>query len=208
MAPIEPTEPREGGLDSSELVLRLRIRQQQNLAELGVRALKGATLAELLDDAARLSAAGLEAEFCKVLEYVPSENRLLMRAGVGWDKGLVGTASVGADLASPSGYALRTGKPVISNHLQSEERFRTPELLAAHGVRRAINVVMQGDGPPFGVLEVDTRSEGEFNEDDIPFLQGAANILGMAIERQRHEQALKAALKRARSYSSRRSIIG
>jgi two-component sensor histidine kinase len=202
MAPIEPSEPvvevppRKGGAGSNQRALRLRIRQQQNLAELGVRALKGAPLAELLDDAARLSADGLEAEFCKVLEYIPSENRLLMRAGVGWDKGLVGTASVGADLASPSGYALRTGKPVISNHLQSEDRFRTPELLADHGVRRAMNVVMQGDGPPFGVLEVDSRSEGEFGEDDISFLQGAANILGMAIERQRQEQALKAALER------------
>jgi two-component sensor histidine kinase len=203
MAPREQKEPvvetpahADGGAGDSEHALRLRIRQQQNLAELGVRALKGESLAELLDDTARLSADGLEAEFCKVLEYVPSENRLLMRAGVGWDEGLVGTASVGADLASPSGFALRTGKPVISNHLQSEERFRTPELLATHGVRRAMNVILQGDGAPFGVLEVDSRSEGEFSEDDISFLQGAANILGMAIERQRREQALKAALER------------
>jgi GAF domain-containing protein len=120
----------------------------------------------------------------------------LMRAGVGWHDGLVGVASVGADLASPAGFALRTGEPVISNHLESEERFRTPELLAAHGVRRAINVILQGDGAPYGVLEVDSRSEGEFAEKDIAFLQGAANILGMAIERQRHERGLKAALER------------
>ncbi len=112
---------------------------------------------------------------------MPSENRLLMRAGVGWDEGLVGVASVGADIQSPSGYALRTGRPVISNHLESEERFRTPELLAAHGVRRAINVILQGDGAPYGALEVDSRSEGEFTESDIAFLQGAANILGLAL---------------------------
>jgi hypothetical protein len=36
---------------------------------------------------------------------------------------VVGVASVGADLASPGGYALRTGKPVISNHLENEQRF-------------------------------------------------------------------------------------
>jgi two-component sensor histidine kinase len=119
-----------------------------------------------------------------------------MRAGSGWDQGLVGTASVGADSASPAGFALRTGKPVISNHLGSEERFRTPELLASHGVRRAMNVILQGDGAPFGVLEVDSRSEGEFGEHDIAFLQGAANLLGMAIERQRQERALKMALER------------
>jgi len=82
-----------------------------------------------------------------------------------------------------------------SNHLEHEERFRTPDLLKAHGVRRAINVILQGDGAPFGVLEVDSRSEGEFSDRDIAFLQGAANILGMAIERQRYERSLRQALE-------------
>jgi hypothetical protein len=97
--------------------LRLRIRQQEILAELGVAALKGTPFAQLLDDTVRLSAEGLEAELCKALEYFPADNRLLMRAGVGWHEGLVGVATIGADLESPSGFALRTGKPVISNHL-------------------------------------------------------------------------------------------
>jgi two-component sensor histidine kinase len=115
---------------------------------------------------------------------------------VGWQAGIVGVATVGADLESPSGFALRTGKPVISNHLENEQRFRTPELLLEHGIRRAMNVILQGDGSPYGVLEVDSRSEGEFSEHDIAFLQGAANILGMAIERSRYERNLKTALDR------------
>ena len=175
--------------------LRLRIRQQEILAELGVVSLQRTGFTELLERTVQLAAEGLEAELCKVLEYIPEDNRLLLRAGVGWDPGLVGTASVGADLESPSGFALRTSKPVISNHLEHEERFRTPDLLKAHGVRRAINVILQGDGAPFGVLEVDSRSEGEFSEHDIVFLQGAANILGMAIERQRYERSLHNALE-------------
>lgn len=171
-----------------------RLRQQELLSALGVTALRGSQLQELLDEAVRVCADGLNAELCKILEYHPPENRLLMRAGFGWREGLVGVATIGADMASPSGYALHTGKPVISNHLENEERFRTPELLLVHGVRRAINVILQGDGAPYGVLEVDSRSPGEFSEADITFLQGAANILGMAIERQRREGALKAAL--------------
>ena len=59
-----------------------------------------------------------------------------------------------------------------------------------------MNVILQGDGQPFGVLEVDSRWEDEFVEHDLAFLQGAANILGMAIERERHERNLKAALER------------
>jgi two-component sensor histidine kinase len=80
--------------------------------------------------------------------------------------------------------------------LDIEERFRTPELLLQYGVRRAMNVILEGDGSPFGVLEVDSRSEGEFSQSDIVFLQGVANILGMAIERQRMEANLRSALDR------------
>jgi len=192
---IEPS-PQGDAPDLTFRALRQRIRQQEILAELGVKALQGASFDELLTDTARLTAEGLRTEFCKVLEHIPSENRLLVRAGVGWSPGIVGVASVGADLASPAGFALRTGKPVISNHLENEERFRTPEILQTHNIRRAMNVILQGDGKPFGVLEVDSRSEAEFEEHDIAFLQGAANILGMAIERERHERSLKAALER------------
>jgi two-component sensor histidine kinase len=150
----------------------------------------------LLDDAARLVAEGLKADFAKVLKYLPEDNRFLVCAGVGWGPDVVGKATIGADMASPAGYALRTGKPVISNHLEIEERFRTPELLIEHGIRRAMNVILQGDGTPYGVLEVDSQSEGEFAQNDIVFLQGVANILGMAIERQRMEGNLRQALDR------------
>jgi two-component sensor histidine kinase len=179
----------------SEHELRQRVRQQELLAEFGVQALKGTPLEELLELTVRLAATGLDAEFAKVMEYLPAENRLLIRAGIGWPPGIVGQAGVGADFASPAGFALRTGKPVISNHLENEERFRTPELLVEHGIRRAMNVILQGDGTAYGVLEVDSRSEGEFGEHDIAFLQGAANLLGMAIERQRNEADLRAALE-------------
>jgi two-component sensor histidine kinase len=193
---VEPPTSNEQPDDLTGRALRQRIRQQELLSELGVLALQGANFIDMLNQTARMTAEGLGAEYCKVMEYIPAENRLLVRAGVGWEEGVVGSATVGADLASPAGYALRTGKPVISNHLENEQRFRTPELLVEHGIRRAMNVILQGDGSPFGVLEVDSTSEGEFGEHDIAFLQGAANILGMAIEQQRYQHKLKAALDR------------
>jgi len=196
---VPPVVESKSAYEGSDLTLRAlhqRIRQQEILAELGVGALQGSGFDQLLADTARLTAEGLRTEFCKVLEYVPAENRFLVRAGVGWEPGIVGVATIGADLASPAGFALKTGRPVISNHLEIEERFRTPEILVRHGVHRAMNVILQGDGRPFGVLEVDSRSGDEFVEYDLAFLQGAANILGMAIERERHERSLKAALER------------
>src|SRR5579863_1903599 len=192
---IEPPTSSEQP-DVTGRALRQRIRQQELLAELGVLALQRTSFSDMLNHTARMTAEGLGAEYCKVLEYIPAENRLLVCAGVGWEEGVIGSASVGADLASPAGYALRTGKPVISNHLEVEQRFRTPELLVKHGIRRAMNVILQGDGAPFGVLEVDSTSEGEFGEHDIAFLQGAANILGMAIEQQQYQRKLQVALDR------------
>jgi two-component sensor histidine kinase len=194
--PVVEESPAGEAEDSSPRLLKQRIRQQELLSELGVSALKGAAFEQLLNDTARLTAEGLQCEYCKVLQYVPSEKRLFVRAGVGWGPDVVGKASVGADLESPGGFALRTGKPVISNHLENEERFRTPELLAKYGIRRAMNVILQGDGTPFGVLEADSQLEGEFSQHDLAFLQGAANILGMAIERERYELNLKTALDR------------
>jgi two-component sensor histidine kinase len=193
---VEPPTGNEPSNDLTSRTLRQRIRQQELLAELGVLALQRTSFSDMLNHTARMTAEGLGAEYCKVLEYIPAENRLLVCAGVGWEEGIVGSASVGADLASPAGYALRTGKPVISNHLENEQRFRTPELLSEHGIHRAMNVILPGDGAPFGVLEVDSKSEGEFSERDIAFLQGAANILGMAIEQQQYQRKLKAALDR------------
>lgn len=171
-----------------------RLRQQEILAELGVQSLQGIPFDDLLVRTVELAAEGLNAEFCKVMEYLPNKGAFLVRAGVGWGPDVVGQATVGADLASPGGFALRTGKPVISNHLEHEKRFRTPDLLARYGIRRAMNVILKGIGDPFGVLEVDSRSAGEFTENDLTFLQGAANILGMAIERQRMEGDLRAAV--------------
>lgn len=193
---VVESQPAGDTPDFATHALQQRIRQQELLSQLGVTALQGVSLDMLLAEAARIAAEGLRAQFSKVLQYLPDENRFLVRAGVGWAPGTVGHAIIGADLASPAGYALRTGNPVISNHLEDEQRFRTPDILRQHGIHRAMNVILQGEAKPFGVLEVDSKAEDQFVEQDLAFLQGAANLLGMAIERERHERHMKAALER------------
>ncbi len=188
-APRRPAGPTPPDLD-------YRLRQQAILSEFGVEALRGTDVDHLLQRAAELCAEGMGAEFCKALEYRRGADTLLVRAGVGWGPDVIGKARIGADLASPAGFALKTGRPVISNHLAEETRFRTPQLMADHGIRRAINVLIENRDGAFGVLEVDDTREGMFAEADIAFMQGFANLLGGAIERQRTESLLRAALAR------------
>ena len=177
--------------------LPYRLRQQSLLGEFGRSALQTRDIAQILQRATELCAQGLETPFAKVLEYMPDDKRLLVRAGIGWAAGTIGTVSLGVDLESPAGYAFQTGKMVISNHLQEETRFRTPKLLSDHGIRRAINVLIARGGEghlPFGVLEVDSPEPGQFDVADADFLAGFAGLLGIAIERQHADAELREAL--------------
>ncbi|MBI0537675.1 PAS domain S-box protein [Roseomonas sp. KE2513] len=176
--------------------LRFRLRQQEILAELGAYALSSADLGALLQEATRLVALGLCTPFAKVMEYRPEEDQLLVRAGVGWREGIVGQYRTGADLASPTGYAFRTGEPIISGHLSADGRFRTPAMLTEHGIRRAMNVVIRTDGEPWGVVEADSPNLDDFAQDDLAFVKAVANLLGLAVGRLRTEASLGNSLAR------------
>ncbi|MBB5046483.1 two-component sensor histidine kinase [Rhodopseudomonas rhenobacensis] len=178
--------------------VRYRVRQQSLLVEFGRAAMQTRDFGQILQRATELSAQGLETKFAKVLEYIPEDKRLLVRAGVGWSAGTVGIVSLGADVESPAGFAYQTGKTVISNHLESETLFRTPRLLADHGIKRAINVLIPQGGEgnePFGVLEVDSAEPGQFDQGDAYYLDAFAGLLGIAIERQQADAELQRALE-------------
>ena len=171
--------------------LTYRLRQQRLLADFGYFALAARTSDTLLQEATRVAALGLNVRLSKVLEHRGGGAGFVVVAGVGWHAGVVGNATVGDDLESPAGYAFHSAKAVISNHLANEQRFRTPSLLVEHGVTRAINVIIQTEETRYGVLEVDTPSEGRFDEHDVAFLEGLAGLLGVAIQRDRREQELR-----------------
>ncbi|WP_410218247.1 sensor histidine kinase [Paracoccus sp. (in: a-proteobacteria)] len=197
--------PEQGGGSAEELAYRLR--QQQLTAEYGRYALRARDVTALLQEATRICALGLNSSFCKVMMYLPEEGQFLVQAGVGWKPGVVGHARTGADMDSPTGYAFQTGEPVISDHLAEETRFRTPSILEEHGIKRAINVLIQGDDERYGVLEVDSPHEGRFTETDLAFLQGFANLLGVALERQRVEEALRASETRLQEALAHQEIL-
>ena len=198
--------PTEGALELSKFPkvslardeLPYRLRQQSLLGEFGRIAMQTRDYRQILQRATELCAQGLQARFAKVLEFLPDESRLMVRAGVGWAPDTIDIVSLAADIGSPAGYAYQTGATVISNHLEAETRFRTPQLLADHGVRRAINVLIEkgGEGKTFfGVLEVDSADPGQFDEADADFLAGFAGLLGIAIERQQADAKLQEALE-------------
>ena len=176
--------------------LAIRLDQQSLVASFGMFALRALDVDQILERSCELAATGLSTGFAKLLAFRPESQDFIVRCGVGWKPGVVGNATVGADLASPAGYAFHTGLPVVSNHLAAETRFRTPAILADHDIRRAINVIVAVDGTlPFGVLEADSSGRAHFTAHDVAFLQSLANIVAAALKRQQQDSIQQALIR-------------
>src|ERR1700734_632023 len=85
-----------------EYELRSRARQQEALAQLGERALVEPDLERLLNDAVSTVALTLSVDFVKILELLPGDSELLLRAGFGWKKDVVGSILT---TTAPNSYA-------------------------------------------------------------------------------------------------------
>ncbi|WP_247001467.1 PAS domain-containing protein [Halosolutus gelatinilyticus] len=169
-----------------------RIRQQEVVAELGQRALETDDLDQLMHDAAVAVAETLDNEYAKVLELPPGGDEVVLRQGVGWRDGLVGSATVPTDLDSQAGYTLLSEEPIVVDDLRTEERFSGPDLLTDHGVVSGVSVIIGSVNEPWGVLGTHATERREFTQHDASFVQSVANVLASAIENTQTERRFKA----------------
>src|SRR5580704_18007331 len=86
----QPPHSRSPRMDDAAAKVRKLLRQQAAVAGFGSFALRQPDLMKVLTEAARVCADGLGVPFCKVCRYREDENDLLIEAGHGWQKGVVG----------------------------------------------------------------------------------------------------------------------
>jgi signal transduction histidine kinase/DNA-binding response OmpR family regulator len=170
----------------------VKYRQIEAVAQLGVFALTTRDVQAVIDRAIEVVAETLGTEFVAVFEVLPGRDELLLRAGAGWEPGLVGVATVGAERHSQGGYTLLSSEPVIVGDLQAEARFTPSSLLTRHGVVSGLSVVIHAAGA-YGVLGAHTGARRDFPESDVHFLQAVANVLAGAIVRTTGEEQIRAA---------------
>ncbi|HEY9829817.1 MAG TPA: PAS domain-containing protein [Stenomitos sp.] len=128
----------------AEVELQARLRQQAAIAQLGQQALLRAPVSTLMDECLALICQILGVEYCQVWEWLPDDNSLKLRAGIGWQEGLVGQALIDASPNTQAGYTLQSGQSVVVENLSSETRFQGSPLLHEHGIRSGISVMMGG----------------------------------------------------------------
>ena len=167
--------------DAAAQVQKL-LRQQAAIARFGSFALRERDLMKILTEAVRVCAEGLSAPFSKVCRYRAEENDLLIVAGHGWQDGVVGHVVSRADMSSPQGRAFTTGEPSICDDLQLASYVDLPPFYAAHGIVSIIDVIIKGnDDQPYGILEIDNDRQHDYDQYDINFLTGFANVLAEAV---------------------------
>ncbi len=176
-------------LDSKDRVLSQRELQHQAVADLGRLALEGCTPDELFERAVADLARCLDLRFVKLLELSPDRSHLIVRAGVGWQPGLVGTAIVPADAASQAGFTLLSEDTVVVADFCTETRFAPPKLLADHGIRCGASVIVGPVHDPWGVLGVHECELGRcaFDRHDVDFVRSVANILWLHLRNTRSQ---------------------
>jgi PAS domain S-box-containing protein len=184
--------------------LKSAAREQTLLTDLSLRALSAGDLQALLDDAVRLVADVLQVELGEIAELEPAGGRLSWRAAFGWSADeIAGAAPCPGGTGSLVGYAFLVGKPVISDNVAADERFRISSLLAQRAPVSGAAVVIPGQHDPCGVLAVIAREARTFGSREIEFMQAIASVIGIAIERAAVDDRLDAARQSERARIAR-----
>ena len=192
---------------SSNRTIERLLRQQAALAHFGSFAFKETDLEKVLSEAARICAESLNVPYSKICRYRPEQNDLLVVAGYGWEAGVVGRVVSQADESSTQGRAFVTGEPVILEDIRKNNSYNLPDFYAQHGIVSTVDVLVKGASGPFGVLEVDCTSQHTFDEHDINFLTGFANVVAEAAQTSERTAALQAALAQMEKLIEEKGVL-
>ncbi|GGF80988.1 hypothetical protein GCM10011402_37010 [Paracoccus acridae] len=181
--------------------IEVLLRQRKVLADFGDVALQSEDMDAVLHEACRLVGEALGTGRAKVLEIEKGGESLLVRAGVGWAPEVVGHVRLPMDEHSSETYAIRRGKPVISQDITREDRFEVPAFMKEAGVVSLVNVpVFRPGRQAYGLLQVDDTQPRDFDQDHIEFLRTYATILGPVIDRLLKLEELRASEERFRAF--------
>jgi two-component sensor histidine kinase len=177
--------------------VRKLLRQQAAVARFGSFAFRESDLLSVLTEATRVCAESLDVPYAKVCRYRAPEDDLLIEAGHGWKLGVIGTIE-SADPSSPQGRAFVTGEPSIYKDVRTDCSFELPGFYAAHGIVSTVDVVIHAkdDTTPYGVLEIDNDRQHDYDQHDIDFLTGFANVLAEAVATSARTASLQDAVTR------------
>ncbi len=177
---------------------RSRVEASHRAAIAGVSrvALDGAPRDELVEVALADIASELDVPMVDLFEVVDDGDALLLRAGVGWRDGLVGSVAIPATPDLQPGFALSREHEVVVHDRSVERGFRLPDHHTEAGVVASMSTTLRGRGARVGVLGAHAAVPRSFSGEDADYLHAIGRILGAAIARDAVDQELGATIER------------
>lgn len=173
--------------------------RQRALGDFGEFVMRSDDLHAVLQEGCRLVAEALDTPLAKILEIERQGNSALVCAGVGWRPGIVGDMRLPLGEHSSETFAIRQGRPVVTQDVAVEDRFEFPQFMKDHGVVAIVNVpIFLPGGTAFGLLQVDATEPRAFGDEDIEFLRTYCTVLGPVIDRLRTAAKLGSSEERFR----------
>ena len=125
-----------------------------------------------------------------MLELTADGLGLVVRAGTGLPDGVLGGV-ISTQPDQLPGYALQHPGTVIVDDFRTETRFEPSPIQRDLGIVSALVAQIRASGRQFGGIGAHSRTPQHFSPDDAHFLQAVANVIGAAVERARHEEAVR-----------------
>ena len=141
------------GRRNAEQALRRHAAGQEEIADLGRLALKGAPLQELFDCAIGAAWRVLCSDCAWLVKRSADGSDPVLAAEVGWPDQMPGEPVAGEE-RSLSGFAARSRQSVVVEDWEQERRFVPSSQRLGRGVRSSVGVLVGDRDAPFGVLEV------------------------------------------------------
>ena len=190
-AMTESLQQRARETEEVEKLLLNRAQQQTVVAALGQFGMVSPDFNALLGQTMQLVSQTLDLPYVHVLELQPGDESLILRSGLGWKQGRVGSNILKVRGRSPAGFVLSSGEPLVISDFRAEHHFIAPPLLVEHGILSGICVAISTRNRPYGVLGAYSTTPRIYSEDEVQFLMAVANVLGTAAERARTEAELQ-----------------
>jgi PAS domain S-box-containing protein len=166
--------------------LAQRNRQQAAISKLGVCAVYERNIGVVINQTTALAAETLDTGRSLLWQLRPEHDDIVLRSKAGWD-------DLPEETVLPLGngavkQAIERNEPVTIFDIQ-DEHFEKSWILRDYGVATMMTAIIRGQERPWGILSVHSLTPRSFSRDDLEFLQSMADMLALAIERDRHEAA-------------------
>ncbi|HEV2360596.1 MAG TPA: PAS domain S-box protein [Acidimicrobiales bacterium] len=170
---------------------RRSIERDRALSKLNTRALSDAPLSEVIDLAARILHATLQAEVASVFELLPDPPELLLVAGAGWARARIGEMRLPAGPDSLWGRTITATVPAVLDFTFDRGDPNAPALPTEPATRRTVVAPIRVEGSVWGAVAVHFAGHREPRPAERSFVEAVAKAVASTATRA-HRQTTRA----------------